>query len=94
MRTRLTVLGFAFMLLGTPLAAQGAEPSEPGRYLLGEQGLLPEASASDLEKVRSARFGLRDPEDDFYDGPVDEMRVRWKLNRIKMRVPFSTASLR
>lgn len=94
MRARLTVLGFAFMLLAAPTLAQQAGPVDPNRYLLGEQGMLPEASASDLEKVRSARFGLRDPNEDYYDGPVDETRVRWKLNRIKMRVPFSTASLR
>lgn len=80
--------------VSVPAMAGDFGPDDPSRYLLGEQGRLPEASASDIEKLRSARFGLREPDDNFYEAVPDEMRLRWKFNRVKMRIPFDTTALR
>ncbi|MGE0775315.1 MAG: hypothetical protein AB7G25_12365 [Sphingomonadaceae bacterium] len=94
MRVFLTLVAAVASCVAMPAMGRDFGPDDPSRYLLGEQGLLPEASASDIEKGRSARFGLREPDDDYYDAAPDEMRLRWKFNRVKMRIPFDTTALR
>lgn len=92
MRVVLAVAATALSLIAAPaLAQQGGD--KMSRYLIDEQFTLPEASGSDIEKLRTARYGVREPDDDYFEPAVDEMRVRWKLNRVKMRIPFSTSRL-
>jgi len=91
MRIPAAILAMAASSVGLPtMAHNGGDQFSYPRSLLNEQFALPEA----VEKLRTARYGLRAPNDDYFEPAVDEIRFRWKLNRVKMRIPFSTWGLR
>ena len=89
---RLSVMMVAMMLSFSAMPALAAEygPQAPEtHFLLRELDSTPEASGSDVEKLRTARYGLNDPDEDDYERVPDEMRFRWKLNKLKMRMPLA-----
>jgi hypothetical protein len=61
-----------------------------GSYLTSERAALVRGHSSDTEKIRAARYGLNEPDNDFFEPVPHETRFRWRLNRVKLRVPFST----
>ncbi len=51
-------------------------------------------SAADVEKLSAARYALGDTEDEFAsDSSSEDFRIKWKLNKIKMRVSLDTSNL-
>lgn len=90
MRVFVTMGAMTLSLLAIPaLAAEYGPQSPDTRFLLRELDSPSEASGSEFEKLRTARYGLNDPDQDDYDRVPDETRFRWKLNRFKVRVPLS-----
>lgn len=90
MRVFVAIVAMTLSEIAMPLLAQ---ENGSTRFPLNEQFALPDASGSDIEKLRTARYGLRDPNDDYFEPAADELRFRWKFNRVKVRVPFSTSRL-
>lgn len=90
MRVFVAMVAMALSITAMPAAAASYGPQAPEtRFLIRELDTPPETSGSDVEKVRTARYGLNDPDEDDYERVPDQTRVRWKLNRFKVRVPLS-----
>ena len=90
MRVFVAMVAMTLSLSAMPAMAADFGPQSPdARFLLRELDSPLEASSSDFEKLRTARYGLNDPDEDDYERVPDETRVRWKLNRFKVRVPLS-----
>lgn len=93
MRVLTMIVAMTPFLVTAPAMAQYRD-DQASRYLIDERFMFPGASNADIEKLRTARYGLREPDDDYFEPATDEMRFRWKLNRVKMRVPFDMSGLR
>lgn len=90
MRVFVAMVAMALSITAMPAAAASYGPQAlETRFLIRELDTPPEASGSDVEKLRTARYGLNDPDEDDYERVPDQTRVRWKLNRFKVRVPLS-----
>jgi hypothetical protein len=83
------------LLLAT-MAASPAFAQSPNRLNLAQlfkESVRSEVDGSDAEKRRIARFGLNQSYMGMEsDAAPDDLRIRWKLNRVKMRMPFDTSS--
>jgi len=89
MRVLVAMVAMTLSLAATPAEAADYGPQAPDtRFLIRELDAAPEASGSDVEKLRTARYGLNDPDEDDYERVPDQTRLRWKLNRFKVRVPL------
>jgi hypothetical protein len=93
MRAYLTIVALT-LSFAAPAAARGTEHGSPVMRFLIDEYSMAETSGSDGEKIRTARYGLRDPDEDDYESVPETTRVRWKLNRFKMRVPLNTSGIR
>jgi len=83
----------ALMAFGSAASAQRASIPRIADFLRMERaGSV--GDNSDFEKLRTARFGFDEPDEDYYEAVPDHMRFRWKLNRLKMRMPINTAGFR
>lgn len=84
----------AIALAAFPAAAQPAlNYARIVDFIEGERGSLIPGN-SDFEKHQAARYGLGTPDDDHFTYRAsDEIRVRWRLTKIKMRVPLNTSGL-
>jgi hypothetical protein len=87
----------SFLLLA--MSAAGAQPLSESqrltRFVTSERNALTSDGSSDFEKRRAARYGLSEPDNDFYDYQAsDDVRFKWRLTRVKMRVPFDTSAMK
>jgi hypothetical protein len=94
MHACLTIAALTFLFTAMPASARAPRDGSPVARFLIEEYSLAETSGSDSEKLRTARYGLRDPNDDDYESVPDSTRFRWKLNRVKMRMPIDTSGIR
>lgn len=94
MRVLLTLAAMTVALLAAPTTAAEPDDATLMRRFVMDETSLANQSGSDAEKLRTARYGLSEPIDDDYEAVPDSLRVRWKLNRLKMRMPINTSSFR
>lgn len=94
MRACLTIVAVTLTFAAMPASARMPRDASPATRFLIDEYALAETSGSDGEKLRTARYGLRDPNDDDYESVPDSTRFRWKLNRMKMRMPINTSGIR
>lgn len=90
MRYGSMISGFA-LLMAMPAVALPSSGDLPGATT--NDGRMRPGSPS-AEKVRSARYGLNDNLADFYEDDSSEgVSIRWRLTKLKMRMPFSTTGM-
>ena len=77
-------------ITASPAFAQSRDRLDLAQLL--KESVHEEIDGSDAEKTRIARYGLHQSYTGLEsDVAPDDLRVHWKLNRIKMRMPIDTS---
>jgi hypothetical protein len=91
---RHTIFGTALLIAATPALCSPSGPRAPqtARADISNWSLA-SIDATEADKV-SARYALGDTEDGFAsDATSGDVRIKWKFNKIKMRVSLDTSDV-
>jgi hypothetical protein len=90
---RAAFIGLILTLTSSPVMSRNMPGQVSSGTVTVDRWIQPAASASEADKTRSARYGLGMSEADFTGDEADGISIRWRLTKLKMRVPFSTSGL-